>query len=145
MIKILSSKPVSDLPRRQRREAGQTVLLVVVHQVLWDLLHAGELSCQNGTRSGAGQESRTGGAARWGRDLPLSTMRTFFHCVLPTLGVWQNRILCLSQTKMRSRTNLPTETCVRFLRVSFLHTAASSSTRLSATGCQSATEGGAEG
>ena len=71
------------------------------------------------------------------RHSPLRTMRTFFHCVLPTLGVWQKRIFCLSHTKMRSRTNLLMEVCVRFLREAFLQTLASWSRRLSSTERQS--------
>ena len=76
---------------------------------------------------------------------PLSTMRTFFHCVFPTLGVWQNKILCLSQTKMRSRTNLLMETWVKFLRLLFWHTLDSSSIRFSETVCQPVAGGTAEG
>lgn len=77
--------------------------------------------------------------------LPLSTIRTFFHCVLPTLGVWQNSILCLSQTKMRSRTNLLMEMCVRFPKVAFLHAVESKFILFSATKGHSKTGGIVEG
>ena len=77
--------------------------------------------------------------------LPLSTIRTFFHWVFPTFGVWQNKILCLSQTNMRSRTNLLMDTWVKFLRLLFLHTVESKSIRLSETDCQSDIVGMAEG
>lgn len=81
----------------------------------------------------------------WTPYWPLSTMRTFFHWVLPTLGVWQNKILCLSQTKMRSRTNLLMETWVKFVRLLFLHTAESRWILLSTTDCQAASVGTAVG
>lgn len=68
---------------------------------------------------------------------PLRTMRTFFHCVLPTLGVWQKRILCLSHTKMRSRTNLRRGVCVRFHREEFLQTLDKRCKRCAVTDSQS--------
>lgn len=54
--------------------------------------------------------------------VPFKTIKTFFHWVLPTFGVWQNRILCLSHTNIRSKTNLETEVWERFFSAVSLQT-----------------------
>lgn len=59
--------------------------------------------------------------------LPFKTIKTFFHWVFPTLGVWQKRILCLSHTNIRSRTNFETIVWVRFFSDASWHTFLSSS------------------
>lgn len=123
------ASPVCNFLRSQWWEAGQAILLMVVDEVLWDLFHARKGSCEQHHEKSA--DEFTPCVNQSIPDVPLSAMRTFFHCVFPTLGVWQNKMLCLSQTKMRSRTNLLMWTWVKFLRLLFLHTVRSSCSRIS--------------
>lgn len=43
---VIHPQPVSDFPRWEGREAGQAVLLMVMDEVFWDLLHTGVSTCQ---------------------------------------------------------------------------------------------------